>query len=260
MTSKNPNTNLAVKAIRNASRLLMRDFLETRLLLSSTKGSESFARRAMQRAESAIIDELQEMRPHYGIDARLRGEEPGSDPTRYWVINAVDGFTNYLQGLPYWAMAIALIHKENPVLAVIFNPLENELITAEIGMGSWMNNTRIRTSQKKRLSEFTVATTFRIMDSHHETQFSRFQRITQSVANVRILGSASLDLVNVSCGRLDACWDERKSPSSLPAANMILSEAGGLIAPLSDTNQGLVAAGNTGFSMISSLLVGVNQP
>ena len=260
MTNKNPNTNLAVKAIRNASRLLMRDFLETRLLLSSTKGSESFAQRARERAESAIVDELQEVRPHYGIESRLRGEEPGSDPTRYWVINAVDGFTNYRQGLPHWVMTIALIHKENPVLAVIFNPLENELITAETGMGSWMNNTRIRTAQKKRLSKFTVATTLRTIDTDHAPQLARLEHVTQSVANVRVLGSASLDLVNVSCGRLDACWDEHKSPSSLPAANMILSEAGGLIAPLSDTNQGLVAAGNTGFSLISSLLVGDDRP
>ena len=233
----------------------MRDFLEIRLLRGSIRGSDAYARGAIERTESNIVDELRRLTPHYGVRTGLRDDEPGADPTRIWVIEPVDGVSNYAQGLSHWAMTMALVHKSVPVLAVLFNPLENELITAETGMGSWSNNTRIRTSQKKRLSEFSVAAA-PLADHGDGEQVSldRLQRVASIVKNVRLFGSPSLDLAHVSCGRLDGYWNETMTPSNLPASALILAEAGGLIEPLLDNSEGLMAASSTGYPLMAELL------
>ena len=245
--------------MRSASRLLLRDFLEVRLLRSSVKGTASFADRALKRAESSIVEELRGSRPHYGFLCRSLGEEPGSDPTRGWAISAVDGLTNYSHGIPHWVMTLALLHKGNPVLSVIFNPLENELFTAETGGGSWLNSSRIRTTKTARLSEFTVGTEGLSSRQSLDPQLARLRNVAASVANVRAFGSVSLDLANVSCGRLDAFWSDHRRPSSLPAASLLLAEAGGLIDELEEStpgSDGLVAAGSHGFGAFASLARG----
>ncbi len=206
-----------------------------------------------------MAEELRAFRPHYGIRCRSLGGKPGQDPTRDWVISALDGFVNYSLGLPHWAMTVSLVHKGNPVLSVIFNPLENELFTAEEGGGSWLNNTRIRASKKIRLSEFAAGTEPIAPGGGLKTQIKRVRKVAGSVSSVRAFGSASLDLASVSCGRLDAFWTDSRPPSSLPAAALLVAEAGGLMETLDDPesdSQGLVAAGNAGFGVFASLARG----
>ena len=257
MASKNPNINLAVKALRNASRLLLRDFLEVRFLRASIKGTQIFSSRAAKRAEKSIVEELRTYRPHYGYKCQTIDDEIGSDPTRNWVISGVDGFNNYSLGLPHWVMTIALVHKGKTNLAVIYNPLENELFTAEKGIGSWLNNTRIRTSKKNRLSEFSIGTEIMTIDQRQNSDLKRFQNVTEAVATVRVMGSASLDLVNVSCGRLEGYWTPIQTPTELPAGALMVIEAGGFVEPVAtseSTQNGLIAAGSDGFSILAKLI------
>ncbi|MCY4006221.1 MAG: inositol monophosphatase [Rhodobacteraceae bacterium] len=259
MTAHDPNLNLAVRALRKASRLLVRDFLEVRLLLPSVKGSEQFANQALQRAESTLHEELLAARPHYSFHSPTLGAIEGSDPTRDWIVNAVDGFVNYSQGIPHWVMTASLLHKDKPVLAAIFNPLENEMFTAETGIGSRLNNGRIRVSRKSQAAKFVVGCEeisrqqFE-MDCDHDASL---RRVMSSGIQCRSFGSISQDLVHVSCGRLDGYWSHTTNPASLPAATLLLAEAGGLIENLNrKENSGLVAAGSDGFRSFAALVRG----
>lgn len=253
MVAKNPNLNLATAAVRNASRLLLRDFFEVRLLRASIKGADDFALKAMIRAENSIVKELQISRPYYGFKCKISGEKKGLDPTRSWIINGIDGFNNYSHGLPYWVMTLALEHKGKTILSLIYNPLENEMYTVEKGSGSWMNNTRIRVSNKPRLSDSIIGTETEseILDE----DFERYRYLTKTAAGIRSIGSASLDLANVSCGRLDGYWTAHLKPSNLQAACLLVAEAGGLVEQLENSkNFGIVAAGSESFSVLAFAL------
>ena len=257
MIGNSPNFNLASKAMRRVGRILLRDFVEVRQLQASVKGTREFTERAWQVAESSLLEELKETRPYYGYQCRKLGSNAGADPTRQWVINAMEGVANFSRGLPRWALSVALVHKNQTVLSLIYDALENEMFAAEKGVGSWLNGTRIRTSKKARLSEFVAATEFSGRSQELESQVSTFERVVRSVENVRLLGAVSLDLASVSCGRLDAYWNDGVTPSDLPAAAHLVAEAGGLIETIDSSKgrqRGLIAAGNTGFAPFALLL------
>ncbi len=259
MIGNSPNFNLASKAMRRVGRILLRDFTEVRQLQASVKGTREFTERAWQAAESTLLEELKETRPYYGYRCQKLGSEPGQDPTRQWVINAMDGAANFSRGLPRWALSVALAHKSRTVLSLIYDALENEMFAAEKGVGSWLNGTRIRTSKKARLSEFVAATELAGDRKELGDQVSIFERVAKSVGNVRLLGAVSLDLASVSCGRLDAYWNTGLTPSDLPAAAHLVAEAGGLVETIDSSSgrqRGLIAAGNTGFAPFALLLRG----
>lgn len=259
MIGNSPNFNLATKAMRRVGRILLRDFVEVRQLQASVKGTREFTERAWHAAESALLEELKETRPYYGYRCRKLGSETGEDSTRQWVINAMDGAANFSRGIPRWALSVALVHKKQTVLSLIYDALENEMFAAEKGVGSWLNGTRIRTSKKARLSEFLAATEFSRRSQELENQVSTFECVVRSVGNVRLLGAVSLDLASVSCGRLDAYWNTGLTPSDLPAAAHLVAEAGGLVETIDNSagrQRGLIAAGNTGFAPFALLLRG----
>ena len=257
MIGNSPNFNLASKAMRRVGRMLLRDFVEIRQLQASVKGTRDFTERAWKGAESSLLEELRETRPHYGYRCQILGAESGEDPTRLWVINGLEGSANFSRGLPRWAVSVALLHKNHTVLSLIFDALENEMFAAEKGVGSWLNGSRIRTSHTARLSEFVAASEISSQNQEFADQISTFERVVKSVKNVRLLGAASLDLANVSCGRLDGYWHSGLTPSDLPAASHLVAEAGGLIETIDRSagrQGGLVAAGNTGFALFARLL------
>ena len=257
MIGNSPNFNLASKAMRRVGRMLLRDFVEVRQLQASVKGTEGFTERAWKAAELSLLEELQETRPFYGYHCQILGAEQGKDPTRQWVINALDGSANFSRGLPRWAISVALLHKGQTVLSLVFDALENEMFAAEKGVGSWLNGTRVRASQKARVSEFVAATDFSAQSQDLRNEVATFERVIGSVRSVRLLGASSLDLVSVGCGRLDAYWNSGLAPSELQAAAHLVAEAGGLVESIHDDARrqgGVVAAGNTGFALFAGLL------
>ena len=152
------NLNVMIKAARKAGRSLAKDFREVENLQVSRKGPGDFVSKADIAAEAILKEELMGARPTYGWMAEEGGETPGEDPTRRWIVDPLDGTTNFLHGLPHWAVSIALEHKGKIIAGVIYDPTKDELFFAEKGTGAWMNESRIRTSGRNRLIESIFAT------------------------------------------------------------------------------------------------------
>lgn len=231
-------------AVRRVSRRLARDFVEIRQLQLSVKGSRGFAQRARDSAEREIVGELHEAKPNYGLICPQAEAIAGADPTRSWAINVLDGFENFSRGVPRWGMSVTLLQKGQPVMSLIHDVTENEMFISVPGEGSWMNDTRIRASNKSRLSDFLAVTDEATLNRGISRDFSG------PLKSARVMGAVSLDLANLSCGRLDGFWSEAVNLGDLPAAELLLSEAGGLIESISES--GIVAAGNEGFGEFSA--------
>ncbi len=247
MRSNNPNLNLAGKAIRRVGRMLLRDFSEVRQLQNSVKGTVGFSDRAWRRAEDSLVEELQTARPAYSYECTNSDSLEGNDTTRVWKLNVSEGRENFVRGLPRWGISIALLHKGKPELSLIMDPLENELFLAEKGTGSWLNHSRIRVSNRTRPAEFLVGTDWK---SAPGVINPVRVKVMQTLRAVRISGSPVLDLAYLSCARIDGFWSEELCPSEVPAADLLVSEAGGFLSPLTEsanTPKGLVAAGTLGF-------------
>jgi myo-inositol-1(or 4)-monophosphatase len=186
-------------------------------------------------AEKIIKTELMGARPNYGWLAEEGGEEPGTDPTRRWIVDPLDGTTNFLHGLPHWAISIALEHKGEVVAGVIYDPAKDESFYAEKGTGAWLNDKRLRVSGRTKMIEAIFATglPFGGRSDLPET-LQDLARLLPACAGVRRWGSAALDLAYVAAGRYDGFWERRLNAWDLAAGVVILREAGGLVAPLRD--------------------------
>lgn len=152
------NLNIMIKAARRAGRGLVKDFREVENLQVSMKGAGDFVSRADLQSEKTLKDELMGARPTYGWLAEEGGGEDGQDPTRRWIVDPLDGTTNFLHGLPHWAVSIALEHKGQIVAGVVFDPAKDEMFFAEKGAGAWMNDGRLRVSGRSRMIEAIFAT------------------------------------------------------------------------------------------------------
>jgi myo-inositol-1(or 4)-monophosphatase len=220
--------NVMIKAARRAGRSLMRDFGEVEHLQVSSKGPGDFVSKADIKAESIIREELTEARPNYGWLAEESAEIAGADPTRRWIVDPLDGTTNFLHGLPHWAISIALEHKGEIVAAVIFNPAGEELFAAEKGAGAWLNDRRLRVSGRRDMIEMIFATglPFGGRKDLPET-LQDLARILPVCAGVRRWGAASLDLAYVAAGRYDGFWERNLKPWDMAAGLLMVKEAGG---------------------------------
>jgi myo-inositol-1(or 4)-monophosphatase len=227
------NLNVMLKAARKAGRTLVKDFKEVENLQVSTKGAGDFVSRADIAAEKILKTELMNARPSYGWLAEEGGEEPGKDPTRRWIVDPLDGTTNFLHGLPHWAVSIALEHKGEIVAGVIYDPAKDEAFFAEKGAGAWMNDSRLRVSGRHKMSEAIFATglPFGGRADLPET-LQDLARLLPTCAGVRRWGAAALDMAYVAAGRYDGFWERRLSPWDLAAGVIIVREAGGLVDPL----------------------------
>lgn len=224
------NLNLMIKAARKAGRSLVKDFREVENLQVSVKGAGDFVSRADLAAERIIREELTRARPAYGWLGEESGETPGEDPTRRWIVDPLDGTTNFLHGLPHWAVSIALEHKGEIVAGVIFDPAKDEMFYAEKGAGAWMNESRIRVSGRRSLSEALLATGVPFGTKRTLPATMRdLARLMPATAGVRRWGAASLDLAYVAAGRLDGYWERELNPWDMAAGLIIVREAGGMV-------------------------------
>ena len=201
------------------------------------KGAGDFVSRADLAAEEIIKTDLMEARPTYGWLAEEGGEIEGQDPTRRWIVDQLDGTTNYLHGLPHWAVSIALEHKGDIVAGVVYDPTKDELFFAEKGQGAWMNESRLRVSGRHKLIESIFATGLPFAGRPELPQtLQELARLLPATAGVRRFGSAALDLAYVAAGRYDGYWERRLQSWDLAAGSLIVREAGGLVEPFTPGN------------------------
>lgn len=227
------NLNVMIKAARKAGRSLVKDFREVENLLASSKGAGDFVSRADTASEQIIKEELMNARPTYGFLGEEGGEVAGTDPTRRWIVDPLDGTTNFLHGLPHWAISIALEHKGQIVAGVVYDPAKDEMFFAEKGAGAWMNETRIRTSARHSLIECIFATGLPFGGRNDLPATLRdLGNLLPATAGVRRFGAASLDLAYVAAGRFDGFWERRLKPWDVAAGMLIAKEAGAFVEPI----------------------------
>ena len=231
------NLNVMMKAARLAGRSLVKDFREVENLQVSAKGPGDFVSKADIAAEAIIREELRTARPTYGWLAEEGGEEAGEDPTRRWIVDPLDGTTNFLHGLPHWAVSIALEHKGQVVAGVVFDAAKDEMFFAEKGQGAFMNDTRLRVSGRKKMIEglFSTGLPFGGRSDLPET-LRELARLMPVCSGVRRFGAAALDLAYVAAGRYDGYWERRLNAWDIAAGLLIVKEAGGLVEPLTPGN------------------------
>lgn len=224
------NLNIMIKAARKAGRSLVKDFREVENLQVSTKGAGDFVSRADHEAERIIKEELRTARPHYGWLGEETGEDSGEDPTRRWIVDPLDGTTNYLHGLPHWAVSIALEHKREIVAAVIFDAAKDELFIAEKGNGAYMNDQRLRVSGRIKMSESLFSTGIPFAGRGPlPAALQDLARLMPVTSGVRRFGAASLDLAYVAAGRYDGYWERGNQPWDVAAGILMVREAGGFV-------------------------------
>ncbi|AJE45995.1 inositol monophosphatase family protein [Celeribacter indicus] len=224
------NLNVMIKAARAAGRSLVKDFREVENLQVSSKGAGDFVSRADIRAEEIIREILMEARPNYGWVGEESKPVEGKDPTRRWIVDPLDGTTNFLHGLPHWSVSIALEHRGEVVSGVVFDPAKGELFWAEKGAGAWMNDGRIRVSGRTKMIEAVFATGLPFGGRGDLPETLRdLARLLPATAGVRRWGSAALDLAYVAAGRYDGYWERRLNAWDMAAGLLIVREAGGFV-------------------------------
>lgn len=229
MPTGSANLNIMMKAARKAGRSLVRDFGEVENLQVSVKGAGDFVSKADLKAEELIKEILFETRPNYGFLGEESTEIKGIDPTRRWIVDPLDGTTNFLHGMPHWAVSIALEHKGEVVSAVIYDPIKDELFTAEKGEGAWMNERRMRVSGRRDMIEMVFATGLPFAGrADLPDTLEDLGMILPMCAGVRRWGAAALDLAYVAAGRYDGFWERGLHPWDMAAGLLIVKEAGGL--------------------------------
>ncbi|MGB1153577.1 MAG: inositol monophosphatase family protein [Paracoccaceae bacterium] len=224
------NLNVMIKAARKAGRSLVKDFQEVENLQVSAKSAGDFVSRADIAAEKIIKEELTEARPTYGWLGEESAPVAGQDPTRRWIVDPLDGTTNFLHGLPHWAVSIALEHKGQIVAGVVFDASKDELFVAEKGKGAWMNERRIRVSDRHRMIESIYATGLPFAGrSDLPATLSDLAQVLPACAGVRRWGAASLDLAYVAAGRYDGFWERSLNIWDIAAGLILAREAGALV-------------------------------
>ena len=230
MRLNSPQINIITKACMKASRSLIRDFGEIENLQVSSKGPGDFVTSADKRTEKIIIEELQKAHPDYGIITEESGIINKANTNNRWIIDPIDGTTNFLNGIPQFAISIGYEEENEIKCGVIFDPIKNEMFCAEKGNGAYLNNSRIRVSNKKKLKDALLVTGGPKQSSKiKEEIFSEFIKVSNNVISIRKFGSAALDVAYVACGRFDGYWQRELSYWDIAAGLVILKEAGGLV-------------------------------
>jgi myo-inositol-1(or 4)-monophosphatase len=230
MRLNSPQINIIMKACNKASRSLIRDFGEIENLQVSSKGPGDFVTSADKRTEKIIIDELQKAHPEYGIISEEIGVINKSNTKNKWIVDPIDGTMNFLNGVPQFAISIGYEEDSEIKCGVIFNPIINEMFCAEKGNGAYLNNSRIRVSNKKKLKDSLIVTGGpKVASKIKDKIFSEYINVSNNVSNVRKFGSAALDMAYVACGRFDGYWQRELNYWDIAAGIVILKEAGGFI-------------------------------
>jgi len=236
-------------AARKAGRSLKRDFGEVEKLQVSVKGAANFVSAADHRAEEILRAELAKARPGYCFLGEEGGRHEGTDKTHTWIVDPLDGTTNFLHGIPHFAISIALAREGTVVAGLIYNPANDEFFTAERGKGAFFNDRRIRVAARKRLADAVVCCALPHLGRGDLAQFRReFAAVQDKVAGLRRFGAAALDLAYIAAGRFDAYWERNLSPWDFAAGVLMVREAGGYVTDLDGNERtmepGDVVAGN----------------
>ncbi|MGQ8365176.1 inositol monophosphatase family protein [Glaciecola sp. 1036] len=236
-----PMLNIAVRAARSAGSIIARGFENLDDLQIQSKGSSDYVTKIDKEAEAAIIGKIQQSYPEHSFIGEEGGNiDNNSDFT--WVIDPLDGTTNFIRGIPHFAVSIALLYKGKLDQAVVFDPIRGELFTASKGAGAQLNGYRIRVSKAKDLTETVLATAFPFKDkSQFAEASSKFNAVYMQSGDVRRMGSAALDLAYVAAGRFDGYFEKGLKSWDMAAGELIVREAGGLSTDYAGNNDPLYA-------------------
>ena len=221
MISISPNLNLIIKACEKVSKVIIRDFGEVENLQVSKKGPKDFVTKTDKRVDRILIEELSKTKKNYSFLTEETGKIINNNKDFFWIIDPIDGTTNFLHGIPHFAISVALKHEDEIIIGVIFDPIKNEVFYAEKNNGAFLNNSRIRVSNKINLEECLFGT-------NNDGIKSIYPKL-----NLRNSGCAALDLAYVGCGRLDGFFHNKINLWDIAAGKIIIEEAGGKINDIS---------------------------
>ncbi len=234
VVSRSPHLNVMCNAAFKAARGLVRDFGEVENLQISRKGPGDFVSIADKKAEEILYKELKKARPSYGFIMEEGGVIPGEDE-HTWIIDPLDGTTNFLHGLPHFAISIGLQKGKEIIAGIIYDPVKDEMFFGEKGGGAFLNDKRLRISNRHHLADALLSTGLPGLSAPVEkrTQFQQAcQKINLEVADVRLLGSAALNLAYVAAGRFEGYWEDSVQPWDIAAGIVLVREAGGYVCDL----------------------------
>ena len=234
--------NVMVKAARRAGRSLSRDLGEIENLQVSLKGPANFVSAADKRAEEMLYSDLAKARPGYGFIGEEGGTREGADKTHTWIVDPLDGTTNFLHGIPQFAISIGLQREGTMIAGVIYNPATDDLFIAERGKGAFLNDTRLRVAARKQLHDCVIACGLPHI-GRGDLPLSRDEMtaLQPRVAGLRRFGAASLDLAYVAAGRLDGYWERNLKPWDMAAGLIMIREAGGVVSDIQTSGDPLVS-------------------
>ncbi len=242
--------NVMTAAAIKAGRGLKRDLGEIENLQVSLKGPGDFVSAADRRAEKTVFEELSKARPGYGFIMEEGGTVEGPDKSHTWIIDPLDGTTNFLHGLPIFAVSIGLEREGHVVAGVVYNPATDDMFVAEKGQGAWQNNRRLRVSARREMADALIGCGIPHLGKakDHPLFKAELSDVMAQVANVRRMGAASLDLCAVAAGRYEAYWERGLQSWDMAAGALIVREAGGTVTNADGgddfLNSGTVCAGN----------------
>ena len=233
-----PALNVMIAAARKAGRPLIRDFGELENLQISMKGPADFVTTADKRTERVLIEELTKARPGYGFLGEEGGAVEGKDKTHRFIIDPIDGTTNFMHGIPQFAISIALEREGQLVSGVIYNPVTDDLFTAEKGHGAYLNDKRLRVAARKELGAAVIATGIPFMGKDgHARALAEMGAVMNVTAGIRRMGAASLDLAYVAAGRFDGFWEHGLQAWDMAAGIVLLREAGGVVTDMAGSDR-----------------------
>ena len=233
MTVRSPILNVMGNAALKAARGLIRDFGEVEQLQVSVKGAGEFVSTADLRAERTLKTELRKARPGYSMLFEESGAEEGSDRRHRWIVDPLDGTTNFLHGIPHFAISIALERAGEIVAGVIYEPIRDEMYWAEKGAGAYVNDRRLRVSARRHLADAVIGTGMPFGDRANSRMYmATLGAVMDATSGIRRMGSAALDLAYVAAGRYEGFWEFALSPWDIAAGILLVREAGGYVSDM----------------------------
>lgn len=232
-----PMLNIAVRAARTAGNIIARSYESRDNLEIESKGANDFVTKIDKEAEQAIISKIKQSYPDHSFVGEESGLTEGNDDFK-WIIDPLDGTTNFVQGIPHFCVSIALQYKGKLDQAVVFDPLRGELFTASRGNGAQLNGFRVRVGQRKELQGTVLATAFPFKNKELLGEsLEKFAKIFNEAGDVRRSGSAALDMAYVAAGRFDGYWEQGVKPWDIAAGELLVRESGGLVSDFSGGHQ-----------------------
>ncbi|MEK9673457.1 MAG: inositol monophosphatase family protein [Rhodospirillaceae bacterium] len=246
---RSPLINVMTAAAQKAGRALVRDFGEVEHLQVSRKGPADFVTKADRKSEKILFEELQKARPKYGLLMEESGEIEGADTSNRWIVDPLDGTTNFLHAIPHWAVSIGLERDGQIFAGVIYNPVTDDMFVAEKGQGAYLNGRRLRVSARREMKESVFSTGIPFQGKKdHEAFLAQLRAVMAVSAGIRRYGAAALDLAWLAAGRYEGFWEESLQPWDMAAGLVLVAEAGGFVTDMAGGKdmfaQGDIVAGS----------------